>query len=136
MAVSVATEFNTGAVAPSIVFMGIQSAGLVAGYAVGNITDFSWGQTLLIDLGGALGFVVAGTVLLASGGISPTVNSLFLSGATIGGAAATGAWLSTSNVAKDKTRRKGAMSYQIAPLMLQDKNASVAMGFALRGVTF
>jgi hypothetical protein len=54
---------NGGAL--SAAYLGISTLGLAGGALAGTFIDFTWGETLLLDLGGVLGLVAGGTIGLA-----------------------------------------------------------------------
>ncbi len=76
-------------------YLAVAGGGLVAGALAGMVVDLSWGETLLLDLGGVLGTVTAGAIVMsltASGalnGVPSTLlipmNSALTAGGTLGG---------------------------------------------------
>lgn len=76
-------------------YLTVASGGLLAGALAGLFVDLSWGETLLLDLGGVLGTVTAAAIVMsltASGALNAVpstvlipVNSLATAGGTLGG---------------------------------------------------
>lgn len=65
----------------ALTYLGAQSLGLAAGALASRWLDASWGETLLIDLGGVLGLVASGTLVFAlnaSGAFVSTPGTLLL----------------------------------------------------------
>jgi hypothetical protein len=118
-----------------------QLAGLGAGIFLKDMFDYSWGEVLLLDLGGVIGFLSTGTIILAAGvaglfnTLGPAGVPIITVGLTAGvvGGYATAGWLINEGK-KDGMNvpsPKAGMLPLLSPTVFLDRNQRAAPGMAV-----